>query len=200
MLEPYRALSGGALMARAVFQKGQRVFVRPVGVWAEVQRIVPQWVRGIEEPLKVLYDVGLGRDFSAAELDADIRPTADEETTESWRLVRLANRWHSEADGVRRNHPYPGTYPVIMTDEVDWGGWRVPAAEYERSPDRIEHQARIIVNALRMLRLTRRISDAAVSGEPLEALAAEADSILRDVYDAAPESMAPAEESSALIG
>lgn len=173
-------------MARAVFQKGQRVFVRPIGVWAEVQRLVPQWVRGIEEPLKVQYDVGLGRDFSASELAADIRtPTLEDDGAEQWRLVRLNNRWHSEVEGQRRNHPYPGTYPVIMTDSIDWGGWRVPAAEYDRAPDQIEHQARIITNALRMLRLTRRLSDAASSGESLQSLAAEADAILRDVYDAA---------------
>lgn len=171
-------------MARAVFQKGQRVFVKPLGAWAEIERIVPQWVRGVEEPLRVHYDVGLGREFTAAELSAEVRTTPDQDGAEHWRLVRLANRWHSEADGVRRNHPFPGTYPVVMTDEMDWGGWRVPAAEYDRSPERIEHQARIIANAQRMLRLTRRLSDIAGDAPGLPAMVEEANAILRDVYDA----------------
>lgn len=177
-------------MARAVFQKGQRVFVKPLGAWAEIERIVPQWVRGVEEPLRVHYDVGLGREFTAAELSAEVRTTPDQDGTEHWRLVRLANRWHSEADGVRRNHPFPGTYPVVMTDEMDWGGWRVPAAEYDRSPERIEHQARIIANAQRMLRLTRRLSDLALDTAGAPSLVEEANAILRDVYDAAIEPLA----------
>lgn len=175
-------------MARAVFQKGQRVFVKPLGAWAEVVRIVPQWVRGVEEPLRVQYDVGMGREFTAAELAHDVRAAPEDDGAEHWRLVRLANRWHSEAEGMRRNHPFPGTYPVVMTEEMDWGGWRTPTAEYERNPERIEHQARIIANALRMLRLARRLSDAAAAangGDPaLRALGEEADAILRDVYDA----------------
>lgn len=187
-------------MARALFRKGQRVFVRHVGVWAEVERIIPQWVRGIEEPLKVLYDVGLGREFTAAELEPEIsKPPVESSSAEEWRTVRLANRWHSQADGLRRSQPFPGTYPVVMTDEIDWGGWRVPAAEYERNPERIEHQARIITSAPRMLRLVRRLSDAQGGGESLEALAQEADAILRGVYDAELDAPSTA-DTSALMG
>ncbi len=171
-------------MARAMFQKGQRVYVKPMGAWANVERLIPQWVRGVEEPLKVLYDVGLGREFSAAELDAEVRQKAHDEGGETWRVLRIASRWQTEAEAMRRGHPHPGTHPVVVTEEIDWGGWRVPAAEYERSPERIEHQARVIANAMRMLRLTRRLSDAAASGETLSALASEADAVLRDVFDA----------------
>jgi hypothetical protein len=31
--------------------------------------------------------------------------------------------------------------------ERDWGGWRVPGAEYDLDPYRIEHQAEVIVRA-----------------------------------------------------
>lgn len=171
-------------MARAMFQKGQRVYVKPMGAWASVERLIPQWVRGVEEPLKVMYDVGLGREFAASELDAEVRQKAHVEGGETWRVLRLANRWLSGAEATRRGHPHPGTHPVVVTEEIDWGGWRVPAAEYERSPERIEHQARVIANSMRMLRLTRRLSDAANSGESLAGLASEADAILRDVFDA----------------
>jgi hypothetical protein len=41
----------------------------------------------------------------------------------------------------------PGTYPVVVTGEADWGGWRVPGAEYDLDPGRIEEQARLIANA-----------------------------------------------------
>ena len=55
-------------MAKALFHKNQRVFVRPVGTWAIIERVVPQWVKDVPEPLRVFYDVGLGRDFVATEL------------------------------------------------------------------------------------------------------------------------------------
>lgn len=171
-------------MARAMFQKGQRVYVKPLGAWANVERLIPQWVRGVEEPLKVLYDVGLGREFAASELDAEVRQKARDDEGENWRLLRLANRWLNIEESLGKGHPHPGTHPVVVTEEIDWGGWRVPAAEYARSPERIEHQARVIANAMRMLRLTRRLSDAQTSGEAVSNLVAEADAILRDVFDA----------------
>ena len=61
-------------MAKALFHKNQKVFVKPVGTWAIVERVLPQWVKGMEEPLRVHYDVGLGRDFSANELVAERQP------------------------------------------------------------------------------------------------------------------------------
>ncbi|HVY03108.1 MAG TPA: hypothetical protein VG983_05585, partial [Caulobacterales bacterium] len=79
--------------------------------------------------------------------------------------------------------------------EQDWGGWRVPSAEYDRDPERIEFQARILANALKMLRVTRDLSayGAEAGGElpgRLNDMVAAADEILRHVYetDAAPES------------
>ena len=36
---------------------------------------------------------------------------------------------------------------MVVTTERDWGGWRVPGAEYDLDPYRIERQAEIIVRA-----------------------------------------------------
>ncbi len=55
-------------MAKALFHKSQRVFIKPVGTWAIVEKVIPHWVKDVEEPLRVTYDVGLGREFSATEL------------------------------------------------------------------------------------------------------------------------------------
>ena len=52
-------------MAKAVFQKNQRVWVESVGAWAVIDKIVPIWAKGFDEPIRVTYDVGLGRDFLA---------------------------------------------------------------------------------------------------------------------------------------
>jgi hypothetical protein len=58
-------------MAKAQFHKNQRVFVRTVGTWSVIEKVIPQWAKGIDEPLRVFYDVGLGRDFAGEELQAD---------------------------------------------------------------------------------------------------------------------------------
>ena len=70
-----------------------------------------------------------------------IRPRA----AESWRVVRARNKWQPAEDCAR--HPVPGTYPVVVTGEADWGGWRVPGAEYDLDPGSVEEQARLIANA-----------------------------------------------------
>lgn len=144
-------------MAKAVFHKGQRVYVKPVATWAVIENVHPQWVKGVEEPLRVTYDTGLGRDFQAHELAAeDLEPSKpDLIETENWRILRAVNRLSADARDPR--HPYPGTYPVVVTDDQDWGGWRVPMAEYDREPMRIEHQARVVANALRLMRVAREL-------------------------------------------
>ena len=55
-------------MAKAVFQRNQKVWVDSVGAWAVVEKIEPVWAKGFEEPVRVTYDVGLGRPFLAHEL------------------------------------------------------------------------------------------------------------------------------------
>lgn len=130
-------------MAHAQFHKNQRVFVRPVGTWARIERVIPQWTKGLNEPIRIFYDVGLGREFGADELHPETDIDAVDEDGEHWRLVRARNKW--QADAETSNHPYPGTYPVVATSESDNSGWRVPSAEYAVSPMRIERQARMVV-------------------------------------------------------
>jgi hypothetical protein len=144
-------------MAHAQFHKNQRVYVRPVGTWALVERVVPQWTKGLDAPIRIFYDVGLGREFGADELQAETSetPTPDEATV--WRVVRARNKWQSATETI--NHPYPGTHPVVITGEVEWGGWRVSAAEYALSPDRIESQARLIASVPRLNALMKTLCE-----------------------------------------
>ena len=132
-------------MAKATFQRNQRVWVESVGAWAVIERIDPVWAKGFEEPVKVTYDVGLGRPFHTHELRAEDPPEEEEQAGPNWRLMRARNKWQTAEECA--HHPYPGTYPVVVTDAADWGGWRVPGAEYDLDPGRIEEQARLIANA-----------------------------------------------------
>jgi transposase len=79
-------------MAKAQFHKNQRVYVKSIGTWTEVEKIVPHWTKGLDEPLRITYDLGLGREFLAEELEGDaIKPAAVEDTGQ-WRLFRaIAN-------------------------------------------------------------------------------------------------------------
>lgn len=142
-------------MAKAVFQKNQKVWVDAVGAWATIDRIVPTWAKGFDEPVRVTYDVGLGREFHAHELKPEDRvEDADGGTAgNSWRLMRAKNKWQQEGDCV--HHPFPGTYPIVVTDPADWGGWRTPGAEYDRDPAKIERQARLIASAPRLQAIAR---------------------------------------------
>jgi hypothetical protein len=57
-------------------------------------------------------------------------------------VATIAGRAPSSAGG---HHPHPSTHPMIVTTERDWRAWRVPSAEYDLDPCRIERQAEIIV-------------------------------------------------------
>lgn len=182
-------------MARAQFQKGQKVWVECVGAWAHVEKVQPVWAKGFEEPVRVTYDVGLGREFQGSELLLPSEDATDADL-DSWRLLRARNKWQAAEDTP--HHPYPGTYPVIVTDTADWGGWRVPGAEYDRDPQRIEFQARLIVAAPRLMALARRLIDAVAEcpeDAPPEnlALAREAREILKSVTEV----LAPPAEAQA---
>lgn len=176
-------------MAKAAFHKGQRVYVKPVGTYALVEQVLPHWVKGVEEPLKIHYDVGFGRDFSAHELVADIDPNrqinnADESR---WRILRMRSRWGFE--GAEHRGPANDTFPVIVTDALDWGGWRAPKAEYDRDPERIEFQALVMVKAMELLRVARDLVAFAEDIGPeapagLGAVASQADAILQQIYKA----------------
>ena len=190
-------------MARAQFQKGQKVWVECVGAWAQIEKVQPVWAKGFEEPVRVTYDVGLGREFLGHEL---LLPSEDPAANagETWRLMRARNKWQTAEDCP--HHPFPGTYPVVVTDKADWGGWRVPGAEYDRDPDQIEFQARLIAAAPRLMALAERLA-AAVEEAPddappeMQSLAREARVALKAVTDVlAPPSdgvAAPTRESQA---
>ncbi len=151
-------------MAKAAFQKSQKVWVDVVGAWAIIEKVVPIWAKGFDEPVKITYDVGLGRDFLAVELRAEDRPE-DKFDAEAgdWRLLRARNKWQALDDCS--HHPIPGTFPVVVTDAQDWGGWRTPGAEYDRDPIRIEFQARLIAAAPKLLALVKDLVELAGDGD-----------------------------------
>lgn len=180
-------------MAKALFHKSQRVFVKPVGTWAVIETVVPHWVKDVNEPLRVTYDCGLGRPFHAHELVSEQamhnqnRVADDDEDMmlEHWSIDRRSIKWRTSEFGVTLANP--GTYPVVATDEGNLGGWRVGGAEYDRDPQRIEHQARMIVHTPDLLRIARKIAEFA-SDNPedmpaeLKPMATHCALILRNVY------------------
>jgi len=174
-------------MAKAQFHRNQKVWVATVGTWAVIEKVNPVWTRGFDEPVKITYDVGLGREFSGAELRAeDLTEDPSSEADGQWRLLRARNKWQSPEDCA--HHPYPGTYPVVVTDPQDWGGWRVPGAEYDRDPRKIEAQARLIAAAPKLLNLARElrqfVADAPEDAPAeLQALAKRCDAVLRNVLE-----------------
>ena len=190
-------------MAKAQFHKNQRVYVKPVGTWALIEHVVPHWAKGIDEPIRIHYDVGLGREFAAEELLSE-EPMGDRAAADnsSWRVVRARNKWQPAEDCAR--HPVPGTYPVVITGKEDWGGWRVPGAEYDRDPYKMEFQARLIATAPRLMRLARDLAefvDEDASDLPAEVirLARAANAILLSVAEspASPMPEQPSREAAA---
>jgi len=153
-------------MAKAVYHKNQRVFVKPVGTWALIERVVPHWTKGLDEPIRVFYDCGLGRDFAAEELQPEERPIELHKSNEQWRVIRARNKWQPTEDCSR--HPVPGTYPVVITGDSEWGGWRVPGAEYDLDPLRVERHARLIASAPQLAACVNTLIDwARKSGEEM---------------------------------
>lgn len=170
-------------MAKAQFHKNQRVYVRPVGTWAVIERVVPQWVKDVPEPLRVFYDVGLGRDFVATELQTEesAELTEIDPAMEEWRVVRSPNKWRSAEECS--SHPFPGTFPVIMTGAQESGGWRVPGSDYDFAPERIELQARIMAASPKFMVLLRRLIEYAQTSpenmpEGMMILARDAEAII----------------------
>jgi hypothetical protein len=175
-------------MAKAQFHKNQRVWVECVGAWATIEKIQPVWAKGFDEPVRITYEVGLGREFLAHELEPD-RSDEVEAASEvgDWRILRAKNKWQSPEDCA--HHPYPGSYPVVVTDPKDWGGWRVPGAEYDRDPTKIELQARLITAAPKLMRLAKeliaQVADNADDAPPaVMALARQAATVLATLSDA----------------
>lgn len=144
-------------MAKAVFHKNQRVYVHTVGTWAQIEKVVPQWAKGVEEPIKITYEVGLGREFGSEELQAEETAAVADMDIDggTWRLVRGKNKWMSQDECA--HHPFPGTFPIVVTGDRDWGGWRVPGAEYDHDPNKIEYQARVIANSVKCVAVLRAL-------------------------------------------
>jgi hypothetical protein len=171
-------------VAKAQFQRHQKVWVEAVGAWATIDRVVPVWARDFDEPVRITYDVGLGREFRAEELKAEeAKIDAAEETGAEWRILRARNKWQQPEDCG--HHPFPGTFPVVVTDPQDWGGWRTPGAEYDRDPLQIEFQARLIAHAPKLMALAQKLRDF-VGEDPdapaeLQVLAGTAAAVLRAV-------------------
>jgi hypothetical protein len=177
----------GLLVAKAQFQKGQKVWVDVVGAWAVIEKVAPVWAKGFDEPVRILYDVGLGRDFLDKELKAAERAEdkVDPEAGE-WRLLRARNKWQNPDDCT--HHPVPGTFPVVVTDPNDWGGWRTPGAEYDRDPHKIEFQARLIASTPKLLAIVKDLIELAAE-EPEDTppevlqLAQRAAGLVRRLHD-----------------
>ena len=189
-------------MAKTVFQKNQRVWVEAVGAWANVEKIVAIWAKGFDEPVRVTYDVGLGREFFAHELKPEDQVVDADEQGERWRLLRAKNKWQLAEDTP--HHPFPGTYPVVVTDPQDWGGWRVPGAEYDRDPNKIELQARLIAASPKLMQLAedlvRAVDDAPDDAPPeMLRMATTARAVLKTVTEvlAPPVDARPSSETAA---
>ena len=174
-------------MAKTVFQRNQKVWVESVGAWATIEKIVPIWAKGFDEPVRVTYDVGLGREFQAHELKPEDRVDEDGgAATANWRILRARNKWQQDSDCL--HHPYPGTYPVVVTDINDWGGWRTPGAEYDRDPRKMEFQARLIAAAPQLHALARQLIELAADSPDdappaLVAIAQRASAIERALHE-----------------
>ena len=175
-------------MAKAQFHRNQKVWVESVGAWAAIDRIVPVWAQGFDEPVRITYDVGLGREFLADELQSEARSSSVVAEAD-WRVLRARNKWQALEDSS--HHPWPGTFPVVVSDVNDWGGWRVPGAEYDRDPNRIEIQARLIAAAPKLMALARELCDLVAEnpdnvGPEIIRLARTSSDLLRDVADQQP--------------
>jgi hypothetical protein len=178
-----------SIMAKAKFHKSQRVFVKPVGTWAYVESVVPKWMKGCEEPIKIAYDCGMGREFAQDELEEESLALQNGFGTSingPWRVVRGQNRWKSAEQCA--HHPYPGTHPVVVTSDREWGGWRVPGAEYDLDPYRIEKQSQVIARAPVLQKLLEEFVQRAEQepenmGDDLAKLARIARRVLSEISD-----------------
>ncbi len=179
-------------MVKAVLQRNQRLWVDSVGAWGVIEKIIPVWARGFDEPVKLTYDLGLGRKFQGHELRAEA--ASDPASGETWRILRARNKWQEPGDCL--HHPFPGTYPIVVTDTQDWGGWRTPGAEYDRYTFKIERQARLISQAPALQAIARALVDLVADMPPdeppeIQSLALRAIAIERYVQEL-PQPLQPA--------
>jgi hypothetical protein len=73
----------------------------------------------------------------------------------------------------------------VITGEAEWGGWRVPGAEYDLDPGKVERQARLIANAPRLAAFANSLIEwARKSGEEMPSQLAELAHEANDVLTA----------------
>ncbi len=95
--------------------------------------------------MKIHYDVGLGREFSASELVADkaTRPIDEVADFDNWRISRAAQPlegYRGRLPTIRSPAPIRSSRPTTRTGAA--GAFRAPNTT--AIPQRIEFQARII--------------------------------------------------------
>jgi hypothetical protein len=83
------------------------------------------------------------------------RPRSRPKAWTSTATSGASNKW--QPDSETADHPHPGTHPAVVTCEADWGGWRLPGAEYALSPARAERQARMMVAAPRLAAVAKAL-------------------------------------------
>ncbi len=94
-------------MAKAKYHKSQRVFVKPVGTWAHVEAVVPTWVKGCEEPIKISYDCGMGREFAQEELEEESAALQANGAERPWALAHSARAQSLEKRRPMQASPLP---------------------------------------------------------------------------------------------
>ena len=112
-------------MAKAQFHKNQRVYVKPVGTWALIEHVVPHWAKGIDEPIRIHYDVGLGREFAAEELLSE-EPVTDKTPAMAASMARGAGPQQMAAG--RRLRPPSGAGHLSGGDDRRSGMGRLARA------------------------------------------------------------------------
>jgi hypothetical protein len=76
----------------------------------------------------------------------------------------------------------------VVTGQAEWGGWRVPGAEYDLDPEKVERQARMIANAPKLVTVASNLVEwARRSGEEMPSelvqLAHDAQDVLTHVNE-----------------
>jgi len=102
-------------MAKAQFHKNQRVYVKPVGTWALIEHVVPHWAKGLDEPIRIHYDVGLAVNSPPRNCSARNRWATRRPTTRG--LARGAGPQQMATRRGLRPPSRAGTYPVVITGE-----------------------------------------------------------------------------------
>lgn len=105
-------------MAKAQFHKNQRVYVKTVGTWTQIEKVLPHWTKGLEEPFRIFYDVGLGREFAAEELESDTTKPAEVTDAGQWRLFRAIANAPKMAALLRLLVEQNANVPADAPDEI----------------------------------------------------------------------------------